>query len=219
MLLLLLAPQGSPSTGVNLSSVIGSVLASLNAGSVAELVFWSEGELYQFADDGAKRLARLQGGFVERDNSTAIVVGTPSYALPARHLSTIHVSVDDLALRESNVQEVEALDDDWLDTASPTLERWLQDLAGLDSIRLYPTPDTGASGQLAEIFHRYPVEVTVIASTVTAPRCLQGYWWFHVVAEARGRESKAAMPDVAQWARGMTALYEATCREYWGGAQ
>jgi hypothetical protein len=69
------------------------------------------------------------------------------------------------------------------------------------------------------IFHRYPAEITAAAAVIQAPACVREYFTFAVLGEARGMESKAAMPEVAVWCAGMTALMENVFREYWGSAQ
>ena len=219
MLLIFSSGQGAAVTGLNLAGAIADLYPALNASGTADLVFWTEAELYEWADEAAKRLARVQGGFVERDSSTTLVVGTHTYTLPARHLSTIHVSLGTRSLRPATVQELEAKDNAWVETAHATVSHWLGDAAGTESARLYPKPAAGAAGAVAVVFHRHPSAVEVGSAVVKAPLCLRDYWAFHVLGEARGREGKAAMPEVSEWCREMTALYERVCREYWGGAQ
>lgn len=216
MLVLLLAPQGAATAGLDVTAAIDAVIPALNASSPADLVYWTESELYEWADEAAKRLAGLVGGFVERDTSIALVIGTAVYALPARHLSTIHAGLDGESLRPSTVQEIEALDGTWPETAGDPA-RWIADSDGLGRIRVYPSP--ASSGAALEIvFHRFPATVEASAAVILAPSCLREYFTFAVLGEARGKESKMAMPDVAGWARSMTGLYEEVCRQYWGEA-
>lgn len=214
MLVLLLAPQGAAVTGLDLTAAVDAVMPALNAASPEELVYWTEDELYEWADEAAKRLARFAGGFVERDTATAVVGGTAVYAVPARHVSTIHAGIDGRALRAASVQEIEAGDTTWPETAGSPV-RWIADGEGTEKLRLYPKPTAG--GALELVFHRY-ANVQKGAAIVLAPGCLREYFTFAVLAEARGKESKMAMPDIAQWARGMAGLYEEVCRQYWGEA-
>jgi len=217
LLLLFRSGWGTTSAGLNLAAALNDLLPPLQSASFAESVFWTEAELYAFADEGAKRLARVAGGFVERDATTTLVVGTAGYALPARHLSTLHMSLGSAALLPRTPEELESLDSDWPNTASETVGAWVND-PGVESFRVYPKPSGAAAGALAGILHRYPVEVTASAAVIQAPVCLREYWFFHVMGEARGKESKAAMPEVAAWCRRMTAFLEGVSREYWGGA-
>lgn len=48
-------------------------------------------ELYQFADEAGKRLAREAGAFVTVDNSIAVTAGTAEYTLPASHVFSMQV--------------------------------------------------------------------------------------------------------------------------------
>lgn len=219
MLLILLGGQGAAASGLNLIPMLRDLLPLLQAEDFAALSFWNEGELYQLTDEAAKRLARSMGGFVERDAATALVVGTSEYALPARHVSTLHLSLGSTALRARTAGELEGLDPAWVDVASATVAAWIQDQVGTETLRVFPTPAAGASGNLAVIFHRYPVEITVSTAVIQAPACVREYFTFAVLGEARGMESKAAMPEVAAWCEEMATLLEQVFRGYWGNAQ
>lgn len=219
MLLIFSSGQGAAPTGLNLAGAIADLYPALNASGAADLVFWTEADLYEWADEAAKRLARVQGGFVDWDDSITVAEGVPTYNLAAGHLSTIHVSLDGRTLRPATVQELEARDGTWVETESDTVTRWLQDGEGTERIRLWPTPGAAAGVDLLLIEHRLPETITAEAAVVQAPLCLRDYWPFYVLGEARGKEGKAAMPEVAEWCGEMTQLYERVCREYWGGAQ
>src|SRR6185295_15842823 len=181
-----------------------------------DLIFWTFSELYEWSDEAAKRLARNTGGFVDRDATTTLSDSVPVYAMPARHVSTIHVSAGSTALKESTVDELEALDNDWPSTAADNPKRFLQDG---DELRVYPQPNGATAGNLGHVFHRFPVTITSDASIAKVPVALRDYFTFYALAEARGKESKGAMPEVAQYARGMVELLEQVAREFWGGAQ
>ncbi len=201
---------------LDLSAVVTRMLPVLGASSAADLTFWDTNELYAWMDEAAKRLARECGAFVDRDASTAIAAGAASYATPARHVSTIQVSIDTRALRPATVQELEALDDGWPDTTG-TPERWLHDV-GLATVRLYPAPST-ASGTLGVVCHRYPPEITASAAQVAAPRVLEDYFVFSALAAARAKETKAQMPEVSAWFGQLAGLMEQAVTSLWGGAQ
>jgi hypothetical protein len=191
------------------------ILPALGAAAAADLVFWTAQDLYDWLNEGLKQLARRRGLFIERDTSISVVASTASYTLPARHLSTLHVALDGAELRPATVRAVEALDADWPNTED-TPERYLQDVAGLGSIRLYPTPDD--SGTLGIVFHRYPADVAD-SDSIPAPDTISDYLADVVIAEARGTEGDGAMPEAAEFCRQEGKLYEAVFRGYWGMAQ
>lgn len=220
MLLLLFAgSQGaSAQLPVDARDILTELYPQLAASGASDLVYWTEDELYRYVDDAGKRLARNVGCFVQRDTSLTAQVGVAEYADPERHLSTIHVSLADESLREATVQELEAESDAWaLDSGSP--DRWLQ-LRGQNTLRLYRQPDAGADGDaIAIIEHVFPADVDAAAPELDVPLVLRDYFRFHAEAAARGKESKAAMPEVSQWLRQLTDMYENVARTYWGTAQ
>lgn len=196
------------------------LLPVLHATSFANLVFWTEADLYNLADEAGQRLARACGGFVERDASTAIVPGTASYALPARHLSTIHVALGNTVLQPTNAYEREARDPAWESDTDDNVTHFLQDAGeGVERIRVFPLPGAGASGNLAVVHHAYPATISTGQKTVAAPECLRDYFTFAVMASALGQESEGAMPEVAKWADGVVQLLHDVVRDYWGESQ
>jgi hypothetical protein len=220
--MILLLPQGPALTGIDLRNAIADVETALNAAGAGDLVEWAESDLYEWFDEAAKRLARSFGVFVERDASTAIVLDTPSYTLPARHLSTIHASVGPSsggkALYPVNVQELEGLDADWIETTGPT-NTFLMDTAGMTAARLYPAPDVTITGFLALIMHRFPATISSSAYTLSAPAAIRDYFTWYALAEARGRQSDAQMPEVAEHFAKRVGLMEKVIESYWGTAQ
>ena len=50
---------------------------------------------------------------------------------------------------------------------------------------------------MALLTHQYPVEITSAAATLTAPKPLEDYRGWTILAEARKKESDVAMPEVA----------------------
>jgi len=214
--LLLLFRTPAAGTGIDVSDVLKSLLPALQAESFNQLDFWTETELYQFADEAAKRLAREVGGFIVR-SSFAVVANTAEYSVPARHMATIRVSLAGEALSVSNFEEIDALDEDWPTTAADYCDRVFHPT--LETLRLYPIPNTEVSGSVAIVFARYPAEITAAAAIVSAPLCLRDYFTWSVLAAARERESEAAMPEVAQWLGGVVGLYTQMMKGYWGGTQ
>ena len=210
----------------DLSITVTNLETLLNSSTPANLVEWTESELYEYFDEAAKRLTRRFNVFVERDTTTTIELGTPSYSVPAGHVATIHVSVgvtdpipDFVALYPSTVGELEALDADWVDSTG-TSDTWLHDL-GTQTTRLYASPDETVSGQsLAVIFNGYPETITVESAVIESmPPVLQCYFLWHGLAEARRRESDMAMPEVAAHFDERMKLVEKVIEQYWGASQ
>jgi len=217
LLTLLGKGQGAAAAGINVADVIQRLLPSLGAYKLADVVFWTEEELYEYADEGIQRLAKATGLFVERDASTTLVAGTALYNLPTRHLSTIHVSLLGGAnLRGVSVRDLEALDATW-EAATGVVEKFAQDFRGTEQLRLYRNPSTG--GTLAVVFHQYPAEIAQATPTLTGPVVLEDYLSWAMLSAARGKEGDAAMPEVAKHAEERIALFEQVFKSYWGQAQ
>lgn len=219
---ILVIPQGPAVAGIQLTVAIAEVEIALNASSGADLQPWSEEDLYDWFDEGAKRLARSCGVFIERDTSNTIVTGTAAYPLPEGHLSTIHCSIaasgSTLSLYPTNVQELEALDADWVDTQAP-VTNFLMDTAGVKDVQLYPNPDDTVSGTVALILAEFPETISSTNTLLSAPPVVQDYLKWHAIAEARRRQSDYAMPDVAENMAQRVSVFEQVAMEYWGTAQ
>lgn len=217
-MLIFLLQGSSSSPGVNASVALGELLPTLQAESYEALVFWTEADLYGYADDAVKRLARMLGGFIERDAAGTVAAGTASYAVPSRHVETLHVSAGTRALRAANVPEIEARDDDWEDTEAtltdPLPTHWLM-VPGREYHRLYPEPYTGASGAVAVILARYPATVTAAASIVRMPAALRVWLRLRVLEAAREKEGEGQMAEVAKWAGQVAGLLEQSAAELW----
>lgn len=211
-------PQGPALTGINLRDVLSDLYPLLNAAAAGDLIHWTDSDLYEWLDEAAKRLARTYGVFVERDASMAIALGTPEYSVPAGHISIIHASAGTLALYAVTVQELEALDASWPTAAGPT-NCFLADANGLGHVRVYPAPDATITGALALIRHRFPVAITSVNNTLSAPLALRDYFLWYALSEARRRQSDAMMPEVAEHFAGRVALMEKVIEQYWGNSQ
>lgn len=222
-MLLILFTQGVFVSGVDLSKIISSILPTLGASSVSDLVWWTKDELYQWGDEAAQRLSRNAGVWVEYEDKPSI--STASVPLPSRHLSTIHVAAHfspsnvSIPLRPSSVQELEALDSTWESTTG-VAERYSQDYNGLRTLRLYPTP-AEAILFLRLVYHVLPWELTEATPTLSAPSAIGDYLAFSIIAEARRREGDGAMPEIAVACDERVRLLEQVIRGYWsgGGAQ
>lgn len=203
---------------LDVTTVITNLYPSLNATGSGDLVFWTLTELYQWADEAAKRLARAAAVFIERDTSISLVSLTASYTLPSRHLSVIYVAVNGVGLNAANVRELQALSDTWEGDACLTGEtpaRWATDFAGLETILLHPAPFDIANLQIVQ--HVFPVEITASAHTLEAPLVVGDYLACRMLAEARRKESDAQMPEIAAAFDQRSSLYEKAFQAYFGG--
>lgn len=219
-MILLFFTGGVAAAGIDFAELLADLYPALNAGAAGELVWWTEAELYEHADEAAKELARGYGVFVERDDSTGVLAGTAVYELPARHLSTIHAALSGRALCPLTVQELEALDALWPETdatADEPVSGFLGDSDGTERIRLYGIPD--ATGTLSLVFHRFPAAVNSGNYLLAAPPCLAPYFAWRVLAAARRKDSKARMPEVAEHFAARAELVEQVIEQYWGTAQ
>jgi hypothetical protein len=188
----------------------------LGFGSVQELtsVSWVTGaELYQWADEAVKRLAYLSGVFLTEDVSLTLVPGTAVYALPASHVFTIAAWFNGSPLRATAVRDLWALDATWPTTSgSPT--RFSEDAGSVGTITIYASPIVG--GALALIAQEFPAAIVAGASALELPTVLQDYFTDAMIAGARGKESEAAMLDVASHLQERMKLYEAVIDHLYG---
>ena len=76
---------------MNIQTAINeSVLFRLNAPSTIALANWTESDLFEFADEYARKLTRATGAFTEYDDAgIPVASATATVALPARHLATL----------------------------------------------------------------------------------------------------------------------------------
>jgi hypothetical protein len=197
---------------IDVTQVVDELLASLHAGSRAELVFWTEAQLYQWMDEAVKRLAAIAALFVGR-NSGLTVPATATYSLPNQLLATLHVSVDQDAIRPANTMELEARDDSY-QTTEGTPDAWYQDLLGAGVLGLAPVPDEEIA--LAEIYTGWPTALDAGQTMLAAPPPIKGYLAMYALGEAYGIEGEMEMPEVAAHCRGRLELYHQLFRAYYG---
>lgn len=200
---------------MDIANAIAACWPHLNATGAGDAMFWTEAELYAWADEELKRIARAAPVFVETA-STALVGGTGRYSLPARHLATVEAVAISQTMRASSIEEFSAGDVAWATRTTAQPRHYAQDENGLDGITLYPVPDGTMAGNLATVYAQYPAAVSAGSSTITAPEVLRDAFMFAALAGARGKETPSAMPEVAEWCAGVTGLYRQTVSEVWG---
>ena len=221
MLVLIFAPQPAPPQPefINMASVLGDLYPALNAAGPNDLVFWTEAELYIYLDEAAQRLARTCGVFVARDTTIITELEEGAYSLPPVQVSTVQADLAGLVLQPRTVAELEALDSTWPETTGPPVS-FVQNVQGLGQIVVYPAPDANSTGQaLGLILRQCPLPVSSSNALLGAPTCVREYFTFRALAAARGKQSKAEMPDVAAWMGKQAGMLEQVMTELWGAAQ
>jgi hypothetical protein len=223
MILLFSRSAAAPAAGIDVRNCFAGIYPVLHAQGAADMVWWTDAELFGYIDDAAKRLARETASFVERDTSITLVEGGDVYDLPARHVSTLHVAANNRIMNASTAQEIEALDSQYLDTqassADPLPKRYLHDLDPLGKIRTYPRAGVGVTGQLQITMHRFPPTVSATAPILPLPRPLQEYFCYEAISRAHSKESKGSMPEVAGWYGELANMLLDVAKSYYGGAQ
>jgi len=197
---------------IDTTQVIAQLLPALHADSVADLTFWSQADLVNWMDEACKSLAHRTTMLVERDTSTSTAAGTATYALPARNVTTLHVSLGTASLRPASQLELEARDSSYQSTAG-TPDHWYEDRIGAETIGLCPVP-TGEA-PLAIVGSEYPPDLEQ-NTLVQAPAAVAGYLSFSVLARAYGREGESEMPDVAQHCAARAEFYTQIFQSYFG---
>jgi hypothetical protein len=99
------------------------------------------------------------------------------------------------------------------------VKRWYEDKMAFNTIGFHPVPSTASgAGLLPEVvYHAYPCEIE--DDGISAPGFVGDYLEFQAIGEAYSKESDLQMPEVAQAARGIAALYESIIGNLWGPAQ
>ncbi len=194
--------------GIDTTQVVDNALWTLHAGSRADLVWWTEGDLIQWMDEALKRLSRIACVFVGRAADTLTVAGQAAYALPDRHVSTLHVSHLTTGMRPASTLELESRDPAY-QTAPGTPDHWYEDLQGGMVFSVAPVPDT-SDEPLPVIYNGFPdtLDAGKQNTLVAAPAPLRGYLGLAVIKSCYEREGELESPDIAQHCSARMQLYE-----------
>ena len=195
----------------DVSAVITGLLPALNAASTADLVYWTQDELYQWADEAVKRLARRAAVFV---NYSAAMWSAAEVPLIPNAIAPALIAWNGSLLRVATVAELEALDDNW-EAATGTPKRWTLDL-GLQQVRLYPAPDV--AGMVQGVIIIAPADLSATQTALEAVAPISGFLAQSVLGQARGRVSDAEMPEVAAHCAQRAAMYLEIFARYWGAS-
>lgn len=192
-------------------------LGFIDSTDLAQSTSWvTSVELYQWADEAVKKLAYEAGVFTVADASITVVIGTPVYNLPASHVFTLAAWLASNPLRITPVRELWALDGKWNATSGPA-SRCSMDAGSVGTITLYPVPNAG--GTLTQVCQEFPATVALGSSTLALASVLQDYLSYAMMAGARGKESEAAMPEMAEHFAERCRLYEQVIQKYFGPGQ
>jgi hypothetical protein len=188
-----------PEPTIAWSDLLDDLYPRLHASDEASLQWWTEAQLRQFANEALQLLSRGARIFVRRNAATNTVNGTRTYALPARHLATLHVAYANVPLQPTDFAHLDALNA----TASAAAcgvgevpKRWYEDTLGVHlHIGIWPTPS--AVAVLALLFSEQLDLFTSTASTAPIPRCLKAFIEDYVLSQAWSHDSDFAMPELA----------------------
>jgi hypothetical protein len=221
MLLLYFQTQAAPAAAgyINAATLVSNIWPPLNAVSAADAVFWSEEEIYNWFNEAAKRLSRSGGAFVVRDTTLTSALSTALYALPAAHQVTIQCDLAGLVLRPRTVQEIEALDAAWPNTSGPPIA-FLLDVQGVKTLALYPQADVANAGKaIGLVMRTAPDDVTAPGGFLLfVSPALSEFFTFYILREARSKETRAQMPEIAQWFGQLCGQLEQVVQGYMGEA-
>jgi hypothetical protein len=200
---------------IDTQDIIDELLPTLHADSRALLTWWTEADLIAWIDESLKHLSNSAMLFVERDTTSTTAIGTATYPLPNRQISTIHVSYNHSALRPGTVAELGARDEQFQTTqGDPT--HWYQDTIGLDSIGLAPVPSSEAELDLICAVTPLEVDTAKVNTLVEAPTPLKSYLAFSILARAYGRESECEEPELARHCQARIELMDQLFEHYYG---
>jgi hypothetical protein len=212
---LLLLPGGGSLATLDLSAVSADILPALGAGSFGDLDWCTQAELYNFADEAARRLAAKASVWVNRYGNQTVNPGTQPAPAPADMIDAIHISWNGASLRPASALDLESYDSGW-QTAAGVPARFSVD-AGLGQIFLYPAVQT--TGTMAAIYHQVQPQIESGATAVRAPGVFWDYFAAAMIAGARRKESEQAMPEMADHLEQRMVLFLQIAEAYWGSAQ
>lgn len=214
--MLLFLPQPSPAQPgfANLELAIGELWPALNASGPADALWWTPAELYEWMDEGAKRLARMTGAFVERNTSLNSSATIPTYALPAAHITTLQADLANVTLKARSTQDLEAEDSAWASrTGDP--KAFTLDVSGFNRLRLYPAPADGPN-DIGLFMSRIPEEITAAQSALAAPPIIRDYFTLYALREARRKESPGSMEEIVPFLDSVLETIESAVGQLWG---
>jgi len=199
---------------VDFSTEIPWLCASLNCPSVAELDTWTQDELYTYAEEALRAVARKFILFAGYNTATTLTIGQAVYGLPSDHVATIYLAAAGAMLAPSNVAEMEALDDSWTTAANATPARWVGNAADMTVAGIYPPP--AAPCPLTLVYQAECPDLSVASPVVAMPTIMGDYLALRVLEQARMRQGDAQMADASKAFGNMADTIESAFQAYWG---
>lgn len=190
----------------------------LSSGDMAVSGRWvTIAELYQFADDAAKKLSDDAAAFIVIDTSITVVAATAGYTLPASQVFTVLFWISGgaslLPLRPATTGQLFALDSGWsATTGSP--KRVSLDAAAVGTVTLYPNPVAG--GTLNQILEEYPGTVASGNSALALSPVFQDFFSYAMLAAAKFKESDQSDAAMAAHYQGRVDLYTKLAQHLYG---
>lgn len=207
---------------LNPTTLRAHIYLYLHGTDASDALIADDVELNRILSDRLSALATEYGIFVNQDESfITLVTGTAMYALPPRHLDTMHVALDDRPLVASSREELYKRDRAYSTTAATVarpIRRFYEDKSGFNQVGLHPVPSAvaGNGERLEVIYHYFPCEVT---DDVKAPAFIGDLLEVQTTRELYMKESDLGMPEVAKSLEGLAGIYTDLIGRYWGKAQ
>jgi hypothetical protein len=180
---------------VNVSTVITSLIPTLNAADAGTLVWWTQAELEGYGDDVVQRLSRENRLIAEFYQNQVISANVAEYALPVRHVGTLQITAGSLALIEKTMAEMEALNPAWMEETAENPNQWIGDAGGTSTFRLAPVPTAAGVYSIACLEHA--AEIISGSTTADIPSVLGEYVFLSIAARALRKESRGSKPEAA----------------------
>jgi hypothetical protein len=193
---------------------LNSLLPDLRAGTMADLTWWTEAELYRYANNQLQELARALPCWVKLATFSTSFNDVATYALPARTVDVLGVYLDGRRLDPMTADELDAERGAWRAAGGETPRRYTLDLTN-SQIILSEIP--GAAYSVIVIYTESPAEISSGAAIVAGPAALADLVQLATIQQAYTRQSESAMPDVASAANLLRELVMAGFGAYYGG--
>jgi hypothetical protein len=191
-----------------LSSLRSNLYPQFHAVGESDLVFTDNSQINSLLEDRLKDLAMEHQIFVQRDASfVTLVAGQALYSLPARHLATAHVALNNRPLVASSRTTLERQDTEYRTRAATVAKPvgfWYEDRHGFNQIGLFPVPAAADAGSKLDII--YFEFLCDLSGTIALPKIIGDMLEQLVIADLLSMESDFQMIEVAQSARALYGL-------------
>lgn len=196
----------------------------LNALNAADLVFWTEPQLWEYSSEAVLALCREHEVLPEVLADITVPPATSFVQMDmrcVRPLAVFHRSVDGgteviRQTRRATMADIEALGDTWQTDEGNFITDFAQ-WRGEDTLAVYPRMRTGRTVSLQVVGAVIPADVSgAAATTVDLPEALRPLVNLATVAAARAHEGPARMPEVAAQLQQAADLVAGVLGALWG---